>query len=958
MAKFIPGDVRYIMKHLQFEYISDSNLYKELNRIRRFCNHSIYTCISFQIFASDVDSEDIEKVISNIESFFPDALYWGVESYGNIYEASLSKANILIACSIFEEASTGLEVINITPGERFKTAGDLWAYCRTVSNLKAVQLLCSRTCVDALGLSREDVDMPEDIKVFGGIPASYPDLRQPAYVFSKGLAPSYDGCIAILYSGDSLTVDCRHVAGWKALGKTMKITSCKDNVIYEIDGAPAFDIYNKYLNVERDMNLLINQIWFPLLIEFWGEETFRMPIAVNEDGSLMLAVNIEKGANVRLAYGDRNIIISDLIKAYNYFSAMEPEALMIFSCGGRRMFWGDRDISSETSMFEEAAPSFGYYTGGELIRIGSHMFHLNISVVIAAFREGPLNSGLLGCMPSPDIELKQSMNERLLYFIGAVSKELEQKMKVDTHMLAAATNIIYPVGISMNLTKNEYHVIACDKNVMAIEPLGSVDDLIASRASFIRSQSQRDGYLRLFSRNVQIKEFITGAKKISFRYQMSAMDGTIHWIDAYSVFVESADGDVHAVYLEKPADEEVLKEERLQDALSAAEAANKAKSSFLFNMSHDIRTPMNAIIGYTELLRKHKDDIGIIDRYINNIQESGSFLLGLINNVLEMARIESGRVVLEEVPIDILELKQMIASVFEVSYKKKDLSVDVKLDIKTRYVFADEVKCRQILLNIISNAVKYTPYGGKIRIKAYDEPCSKEGFVNMRFCVEDSGIGISKEFIPHIFDTFSREKNMTEGKIAGTGLGMGITKRLVDLMDGTISIESELGKGTRVEVSIPLRVAPCIMKQKNMTSSDDDFSLNGLKVLLVEDNELNAEIAEELLSERGMKVDHAADGCLALEMLEGRDACYYDLILMDIQMPVMDGYDTTKAVRQMKNPALASVPIIAMTANVFEEDREKAQSSGMNGFTVKPVEVDKLCQEIRRVLKNSDCEKG
>jgi len=392
---------------------------------------------------------------------------------------------------------------------------------------------------------------------------------------------------------------------------------------------------------------------------------------------------------------------------------------------------------------------------------------------------------------------------------------------------------------------------------------------------------------------------------------------------------------------------------RLEEAKRQAEIANKAKSKFLFSMSHDIRTPMNAIIGFTTLLENHLDDEEKIKDYIDKIRSSSSFLLSLINNVLEVARIESGKVSLNETLSKVGDISTELRAVFYERMKQKNIDFIINFDFKTKFIYVDKVKLNEIFLNLISNAYKYTKSGGTVSLLIKELPCDKEGFCKMQTTISDTGIGMSKDFLPHLFEDFSREKTFTEGKIEGTGLGMPIVKNLVNLMNGTIEVESELGKGTKFTIVLTHKIATpqeIESKQKENEKIDTNIFLNK-RILLAEDNDLNSEIAIELLSSLGFKVDRAVDGIDCVKTFKKTERKYYDLILMDIQMPNMNGYEATKEIRNFYNQEKANIPIIAMTANAFEEDKKEAFDAGMNGHIAKPINIKELVKEISRFLK-------
>ncbi len=390
----------------------------------------------------------------------------------------------------------------------------------------------------------------------------------------------------------------------------------------------------------------------------------------------------------------------------------------------------------------------------------------------------------------------------------------------------------------------------------------------------------------------------------------------------------------------------------LEDAKRAAVEANRAKSSFLLNMSHDIRTPMNAIIGFTGLLEKHQEEPERRQDYLNKLKESSALLLGLINNVLEMSRIEKGHLDLDVQACGVEQMYDMFCSVFLDMMIQKGITFCHSMDVEHEFLFCDPIKVRDVVLNLLSNAYKYTPSGGKVELYIREVPCEEEGFAIIETVVKDNGLGMSAEFIPHMFEEFSREHNTTDVKVEGTGLGMPIVKNLLDLMGGTIEVESELGKGTTFKVYIKHRIA----KKSDVINVDmpdvSDVDFRGRRILLAEDNDLNAEITMEVLKDIDLVVERAEDGQRCVEMIDAAPAGYYDLILMDIQMPRMNGYEATRIIRQMKDKEKANITILAMTANAFEEDKREAIESGMNAHLSKPIEVEKLIKTLKRRLNS------
>lgn len=391
--------------------------------------------------------------------------------------------------------------------------------------------------------------------------------------------------------------------------------------------------------------------------------------------------------------------------------------------------------------------------------------------------------------------------------------------------------------------------------------------------------------------------------------------------------------------------------EKLQVAVEKAESANNAKSTFLFNMSHDIRTPMNAIIGYANLASRHIDDPERLKRYMNNIQACGQNLLSLLNDVLDLARIENNKTEMEYVISDIGADFETWVMMFLNQAEEKKQTINKTKHLLYPYVYVDVSHLSEIFINIISNAIKYTNTGGVINCDISQTPGKKNGWCDVIITVKDNGIGMSDQFLKHIYEPFERERNSTISRIEGSGIGMGIVKRLVELMDGSVDVQSKIGEGSAFTVTIPCKIAS---KEESIAKRDkgthDKASLVGARILVVEDNDINAEIATELLEEEGCIIERACNGVECFDMLEKADDSYYAMILMDIQMPVMNGYDATRKIRRMKNQNKAQIPIIAMTANAFTEDRQMALDVGMNDHVSKPIDMNILVPIMMRYL--------
>ena len=395
-----------------------------------------------------------------------------------------------------------------------------------------------------------------------------------------------------------------------------------------------------------------------------------------------------------------------------------------------------------------------------------------------------------------------------------------------------------------------------------------------------------------------------------------------------------------------------LKEEmyakEIAESAKKAQEANEAKTRFLFNMSHDIRTPMNAIIGYSNLLEDNLDDKDKALNYISKIKSSNSVLLSLINYILEMATIEGGKMSLKEENEDLNDLIDNIIDVARPHIQKKNLHFTYEPHFQQAKIICDKTRFREVILNILINAIKYTPEGGSVYFKVDEYEKQQEDHVTYCFTIEDTGIGMKKDYLPHIFEVFSRERTSTESKVSGVGLGLPIVKSIVDMMKGTIHVESELNKGTTFKVDLTFPVYNAVTVSENKEEKNV-LNFKGKHILLVEDNELNAEIGIEILKTFDLDIDFASNGKECLTVLENKPEKYYDVILMDVQMPVMNGYEATKAIRQLNN-GNATISIIAMTANAFEEDRQAAFKAGMNEHIAKPIDVEKLFAVLSKFL--------
>lgn len=563
--------------------------------------------------------------------------------------------------------------------------------------------------------------------------------------------------------------------------------------------------------------------------------------------------------------------------------------------------------------------------------------------------------------------------KRALFVIEEISSSVVKRRKrleerEEEHRLAERRlqTMAEAIHGGFKISKNDavYTFIMVSDQLAELLGYDSSDELMAKGISLIGVVNPEDAIREM----PQAREAIRAGEMYTMHYRMRCKDGSWKNVEDRGRLIRKSNGEDELWSFIVDQDELTKKAEALEAAnranaslekaqkeleasREAAEAASNAKTEFLFNMSHDIRTPMNAIIGYAELMDRHLDDRDKCRDYLEKVKNSSNFLLSLINNVLEMARIESGKIALNEEVCKPADLYEEITSVYSEMMEQKGIDFTMSIDTQDELYYGDRVKLSQIFLNIISNAYKYTNPGGKISLVTRKIPYDRQGFLMIQTVVTDTGIGMSKEFIPKIFDEFTREHTYTENKIEGTGLGLPIVKRLVELMDGTIEVQSELGKGSAFTITIPHRYAESQDVDEKTEPEVEASDFVGRRILLVEDNALNAEITTEILTEYGFVIEHAEDGIICIDMLNKADDYYYDLILMDVQMPNLDGYGATRKIRAMDNKAKADIPIIAVTANAFDEDKNNALQAGMNGHLAKPIEIPKLVEVLAEILK-------
>ncbi len=531
------------------------------------------------------------------------------------------------------------------------------------------------------------------------------------------------------------------------------------------------------------------------------------------------------------------------------------------------------------------------------------------------------------------------------------AQDVRDELMLDHEIISAVSKLYFSI-YRIDLQKDFYEEISSDRSVHRLTGHeGKAQKKMYELCDSIVSERYRETVRHFFDLST-VADRLKSTDTVEMEYLST--DGNWHQARFIEKKRNEAGRVTHILYVTRIVSQEKKKElekQRLEVAYKVAESANEAKTTFLLNMSHDIRTPMNAIIGYSQLMRKKLTDPDLI-HYQEMIEESGNILLSIINNVLDMARIESGKMELDENYDAVGSIVSKICQVYQEEAEKKGIRITYKENINNLHVLCDITKIEEIFTNLISNSIKYTLSGGRIDVSIEEAPCEKKGYIAIKTIVQDTGIGMSREFMPRIFEPFERERNTTAGKIAGTGLGLPIVKKLVELMGGTIEVESELGKGSKFTVIIPHKLVDSKLYEKNVSVPAGDFGsvFEGKRILLVEDNDLNAEIATVILKDMGFIVDRAEDGIVCVNKMEQQKADTYDIILMDIQMPNMDGYKATQMIRQLPDRKKASIPIVAMTANAFEEDRKRAFEMGMNGHIAKPIDIENIGSTLAPLL--------
>lgn len=536
-------------------------------------------------------------------------------------------------------------------------------------------------------------------------------------------------------------------------------------------------------------------------------------------------------------------------------------------------------------------------------------------------------------------------------YMGCYRDVTAEHEKSDYLRIIEGVGQVFNFSLYIDMPDDTYRLISTNKYVERVRKDDNAFTFLRSIVNDSVHPDHRAGLNEWLHEEV-ILELLKDQDTVTKDFKSDAESSEMWFRGTFMVADRNADGTIsHLIYgcqdITLAKQDELRQQQQLEEARQQAEAASKAKTAFLFNMSHDIRTPMNAILGFANLMVHETKNPPLLLNHLEKITNSGKYLLALINDVLDMARIESGKAVIDNQVYKVDDPSNNATLMFEEEARKKNITLNTRLDVQHTLVMADKMKLHQIVVNILSNALKYTNEGGTVDISITEEPSEREGYAKYVTRCSDTGIGMTPEFAEHIFDMFSRERNTTTSGVSGAGLGMSIVKRLVTLLGGTIEVETAPGKGTTFTITLYHKIVNNIsVSDEEQQTDTPEVSLEGKRVLLTEDNELNAEIAQVILEDMGLEVDTAEDGVICIDKLCAAQPGYYDLILMDIQMPNLNGYDATRRIRALDDKQKAEIPIIAMTANAFEEDRKMALESGMNAHLAKPIDIKEMAKTL------------
>lgn len=804
------------MKQYQFAYSDETQLQKDITKVRHLIKNCDESKVLFKVYSDILLTDSLDIVLMELEAAFPQALIAGCTTNGNIMNGLKTDRSVFVTCVAFEKPTTIIDVVTC----RFedKTADEIRSYVAEVRAahpwVKAVELMVTMQALSLDVFHEVFSVINTDLTVFGGGSYNKDMVNDKSYVFKESMNYTDNSTVVILYGGDELHVETTSIAGWKPLGRQYEITKAVDNIVYEIDNLPAFEIYSKYLNVKNDTFFSSNSIEFPFLCyNDDGYAVLRTPVRALKDNSIQMFSKIDNFRFLRLTYGDPYTILHSVKQGAQQIRNFSPDIIYIYSCVARKAFWG-KDIDKESSIYEEIAPTCGFFTSGELLGEDRKIHHFNETMVVVAMREVANHTPNYAEFEEESDDGEMPLVSRLVNFIGAATAELE-------------------------------------------------------------------------------------------------------------------------------------------DARMEAVRASKAKSDFLANMSHEIRTPINAVLGFNTMILRSTKDEKILD-YARDIENAGKNLLNIINDILDLSKIESGNMELVPAEYKTVDLINDIVNMvtFKVSDKGLKLNLDIADDIPS-VMYGDDIRIKQVIINLLNNAVKYTQKGSvtlSMKSTVVDDTAT------LRVAVKDTGIGIKEEDMANLFEKFKRIEEGRNRSIEGTGLGISIVVQFLKLMESELEVSSVYGEGSEFGFSINQKVVDFEpisdvrerMKEKKVDYTyKESFTASKARILIVDDNSLNRKVIHSLLGKTKVQMDEADGGFSCVEMTLKQK---YDLILLDHMMPDMDGIQTIHEIREnIDNPNKDTV-IIALTANALAGAMEEYLAEGFNSFLSKPVEPAKLEQTVFEYL--------
>ena len=826
------------MKRVQFSYYDEIQLITDLGNLRLKIDNMYCSEILFSVYSELLDKQSISFVCGHIERAFPNAKICGCTTAANVDSGELTEGSIFVTCTIFEDIDSKVNVVQIEKeGRSVNEVIDLIDKFREENEwVSAVEFLTTMSVMSSTAFYDSLKYLSGYAFIFGGGAINRQIDVNDTWVFSKGNPISDKGIVAIMYGGNDFHVYSKTIVGWRPLGKDFKITKANGNILYELDGAPAFQAYSRYLKIDNNDIFLANSMEFPMLLKnSEGAEALRTGMISRDDGSVEFASMVDNFVSARLTFGSQDNIVMDADEAAMKMSEFEPQVLNAYSCFGRKNFLGD-SCTIDIRPFSYLGTLSGFFTSGELATDDNGIFlHHNETLVVVGMREGDAYGAVMD-FPHAQKNTKVSLGSRLVNFIGVATQELQ-------------------------------------------------------------------------AANQQLEKLINE-----------------------------------------------VEEKRIE-----ADSANKAKSDFLANMSHEIRTPINAILGFDTMILRETVDENIM-KYAFDIHNAGENLLSIINDILDLSKVESGRM---EIIESEYELSSIISDAMNmVLFKGRDKGIDIVLCVNPEipdWFIGDDVRIRQIIVNLLNNAIKYTEKGTvTLRVDG-----KREGeFETLHVEVEDTGIGIREEDMGNLFEKFKRIEENRNKNIEGSGLGMSITIMLLSLMGSHIEVQSEYGFGSKFSFDLKQKVS----KDEMIGNIDDrindkpmilnyetQFTAPDAKILLVDDNSLNRKVIMGLLKHICQNIDEADGGLSAIDITEIKK---YDLILLDHMMPDLDGISAFHRIRNSEVNLNRETPVIMLTANAITGAKESYMSEGFEAFLSKPVDPEKMEKVLLEYLPKEKIVQG